>query len=285
MSAPQPPNPPWQGGQPQQWLGEPGQEQQGQPAPPEQNPALSQPGPTQVLGGPGQAPGADGVERTQVVRPEQQGDKTQMVPPGALPPQQPPYAPPPSASSPPGGFPPPSGGFGHPPPGYGQPPPGYGPPPPQAFGQQPPPGYGPPPGGFAQQPGLGHGPAFGGQGQNTQMIQMIILGAVAVFGLIGAVMMITLWSDLGSASRAVDQVCSGPFATSEICDQTTSGAGRGIFYTIVLLVASLGAIAGAVLLYLKKISYAHYVLLGCGGLMVLFSIIFGADGSFCCSAS
>src|SRR5204862_4353596 len=109
MSAPQPPNPPWQGGQPQQWQGEPNQEQQGQPPygqqpPQEQNPALSAPGPTQVLGGPGQAGGPPqhdpGQDRTQVVRPGDhgvlgQGDATQMVPPGSMPPQQPPYAPPP----------------------------------------------------------------------------------------------------------------------------------------------------------------------------------------------
>jgi hypothetical protein len=147
MSAPQPPNQPWQGGQPNQE-----QQPYGQQPPAEQNPALNAPGPTSVIGGPGQPggpPPGDGVERTQVVRPEQhqqqgQGDATQMVPPGSMPPQQPPYAPPPSADypqSPPGGFGQPPGGFGQqPPPGYGQqPPPGYAQGPPYG---QPIPGYG-----------------------------------------------------------------------------------------------------------------------------------------------
>src|SRR5439155_9463764 len=112
MSAPQPPNQPWQGGQPQQWQGEQNQEQQqgqqpyGQQPPSEQNPPFQAPEPTSVIGGPGGPPQqGDGIERTQVVRPEQQqqpgqGDATQMVPPGSMPPQQPPYAPPPSADYP-----------------------------------------------------------------------------------------------------------------------------------------------------------------------------------------
>ena len=120
MSAPQPPNQPWQGGQPQQWQGEQSPEQHGPQSPPygqqqpqDQNP-LSNAGPTQVMGGPGQHggppsnAGADGVERTQVVRPGQpegSGDATQMVPPGSIPPAQPPYAPPPEHQPPPGGFP------------------------------------------------------------------------------------------------------------------------------------------------------------------------------------
>jgi hypothetical protein len=281
MSAPQPPNPPWQGGQPQQqWQGEPDQEQQGQqpngpqqPGPPEQNP-FSSPGPTQVLG----QPGADGVERTQVVRPEQQGDKTQMVPPGSLPPQNPPYNPPSPAGGFPGQQPPP--GYGGPPPGYGQqPPPGYGPPPPGYGQQQPPPGYGPPPGGFAQQPGLGHAPSFGGPGQNTQMISMIVLGAVAVFGLIGAIMMITLFSDLNPSDPCTG-LSGAARASCEDFAGNISAPGRYIVYTIVLLVAAVAAIAGAVLQYLKKVPYAHLIILGAGAVMALFAIIFGSDASF-----
>src|ERR1044071_4674836 len=134
MSAPQPPNQPWQGGQPPQH-GEGGEDQ---------NPALTNAGPTQAIQ-PGQPlpphggqTGADGVERTQAIQPGQQppsgpdsgatqvvppgsfgqqqgGDATQMVPPGSMPPQQPPYAPPPGADA--------SGGFQQP---YGQQPPqGY----------------------------------------------------------------------------------------------------------------------------------------------------------------
>jgi hypothetical protein len=313
MSAPQPPNPPWQGGQPQQqWQGEPNQEQQGQPhtgphqAPPE-NP-LSAPGPTQALGGPGYGPphghpGADGVERTQVVRPEQQGpgDRTQMVPPGTLPPQQPPYAPPPSATdhphSPPGGFPGQQGpppGYGPPPPGFGQQPGGFGGPPPGGGfpGQQgPPPGYGPPPGGppggFAQQGRLGQGPTFGGMGQNTQMVSMIILGVVALLGLIGAIMAITDLFDLidasGAASSACDNVPAGP--ARESCEEFAASADVGVpfrlyIYVILLLAGSLAALGGAVLHYLKKINYGPQLILGGGAAMFLVSFIIGIDGAF-----
>jgi hypothetical protein len=111
------------------------------------------------------------------------------------------------------------------------------------------------------------------------MISMIVLGAVALFGLIGAIMMITLWSDLGSASDA----CSGLTGPSRAACENIAGdivPGRFTFYTLVLLVASLGAIAGAVLLYLKKVHYAHLIVAGSGGLMVLFAIIFGSDASF-----
>lgn len=292
MSAPQPPNQPWQGGQPQQWQGEPNQEQQqGQQQPygqqPPENPALSAPGPTSVLGGPGQQggpPPGDGVERTQVVRPEHQhqqqgqGDATQMVPPGSMPPQQPPYAPPPSAAdypqSPPGGFgqqQPPPGGFGQQQPGYGQqPPPGYGPPPPQGgFGQQPPPGYGPPPGGFAHQQGLGAGPNFGGQGQNTQLISWAIAGLVAILGLVCA-----LWA-------VSDDIFSGDL--SDYSDQFSQAgeegqkalASPGILYigSIGVILAGLAAIGGGVLIFLKH-KMASMATLGAGGGLVLFAIIY-----------
>src|SRR5438445_4010683 len=84
MSAPQPPNQPWQGGKPpQQGEGE--------------NPALTNAGPTQAiqpgqpLPPPGGQTGADGVERTQHIQPGQpipgdQGDSgaTQVVSPGSF---------------------------------------------------------------------------------------------------------------------------------------------------------------------------------------------------------
>jgi len=299
MSAPQPPNQPWQGGQPpQQGEGE------------NQNPALTNAGPTQAiqpgqpLPPPGGQTGADGVERTQAIQPGQrppaQGDDsgatqvvspgsfgqpqqhapdagaTQMVPPGTLPPQAPPYAQPHDPNSPPGGFPGQPQGFGQqqgfpgqqPPPGYGQqPPPGYGQQPPPGFGQQPPPGY-PPQGGFAQQSGLGQGPSFGGQGQNTQMIAWVIAGVVAVLGLVCAIWAVSddiFSGDLGDYSDIYDQAGS----------QQDALVGPGIFYisTILILLAGLAAAGGGVLIFLKH-KLAAMVTVVAGGLLAVGGIVY-----------
>jgi hypothetical protein len=278
MSAPQPPNQPWQGGQPNQ-----DQQPYGQQPPAEQNPALNAPGPTSVIGGPGQPggpPPGDGIERTQVVRPEHQqhgqGDATQMVPPGSMPPQQPPYAPPPSAAdypqSPPGGFGQPPGGFGQQQPGYGPPPPGYGPPPPQGgFGQQPPPGYGQPPGGFAHQQGLGAGPTFGGQGQNTQVMAWAIAGVSALLGLIVAIIALTDFGDLSDYSKLYDSIPDGTPGKSSL-----PSAGILWLCTILILVGGLGAIGGGVLIYLKH-KLASIVLASAGGAMLVFAIVYLAS--------
>jgi hypothetical protein len=294
MSAPQPPNQPWQGGQPpQQGEGE------------NQNPALTNAGPTQAIQ-PGQPvpphggqTGADGVERTQAIQPGQrppaQGDDsgatqvvspgsfgqqqphapdagaTQMVPPGTLPPQAPPYASP----SDPGGFPAQQQGYGQQGfPGQ-QPPPGYGQQPPQGFGQQqgfpgqqPPPGY-PPQGGFAQQPGLGAGPGFGGQRQNTQMIAWAIAGVVAILGLVCAIWALSddiFSGDLGDYADAYDKA---PGA------QKDALVGPGIFYiaTLLITVAGLGAVGGGVLIFLKH-KLAAMVTVVSGGLLVVGAIVY-----------
>ena len=301
MNAPQPPPPPWQSGPSQQGEGE---EQQARP-PAQDNPALSAPGPTQAiqpgqpLPPPGQV-GADGVERTQAIQPGQPmpGDSgatqvvnpasygqpqapdagaTQMVPPGSMPPQQPPYAPPPGAdASNPQGFPQQQPGFGQqPPPGYPQqggfgqqPPPqqGFGQPQQQqGFGQQPPPGY-PPQGGFAQQQGLGAGPQFGGQGQNTQMISWGIAGAVALFGLLVAIFSLSDFGDLGDYGDFYD---SQPEAAIDAAGAPSPG--MLMLCHILILVGGVGAIGGGVLVYLKH-KLASIVLLASGGVMLVFSI-------------
>lgn len=298
MSAPQPPNQPWQGGQPpQQGEGE--------------NPALTNAGPTQAiqpgqpLPPPGGQTGADGVERTQAIQPGQrppaQGDDsgatqvvspgafgqpqpaqdagaTQMVPPGTLPPQAPPYAQPTDPNSPPGGFPGQPQGFGQqqgfpgqqpPPPGYGQqPPPGYGQQPPPGYGQQPPPGY-PPQGGFAQQPGLGAGPGFGGQGQNTQMIAWVIAGLVAVLGLVVAIW--TVSDDIFSGDLGDYSDLYGSFP-EESKDQLAS---PGMLYisSILVLVAGLAAIGAGVLIFLKH-KLATIVTVSAGGALIVFSVLY-----------
>jgi hypothetical protein len=284
MSAPQPPNQPWQGGQPQQWQGEQSPEQHGQQPPygqqppQDQNP-LSNAGPTQVMGGPGQHGGppqnvgADGVERTQVVRPGQPegaGDATQMVPPGSLPPAQPPYAPPQDHNSPPAGFPGQQGGFGGPPPGYGPPPGGFpGQQPPPGYGQQPPPpGYGPP-GGFAQQSGLGHGPSFGGQGQNTQMIAWVLAGVAGLLGLIVAIIGLTDLGKLSDYSDGYSALPDGPLK-NDLPSPTILWV-----CAILILLGGIAAIGGGVLIFLKH-KLATIVTAAAGGVMLVFGIVFMA---------
>jgi hypothetical protein len=206
-----------------------------------------------------------------------------MVPPGSLPPQQPPYG----QSH--GGDPQAPGGYGQqqPPPGYGQQqPPGYGPPPPgygqqqpggfgqqqphtppPGFGQQqPPPGYGPPPGGFAQQQGLGAGPSFGGQGQNLQMIAWGIAGATALFGLLAAIFALVDFGDLGDYGDAYKA------AGKEIVDQYDLPApGMLWLCTVAVLIGGVGAIGGGVLVYLKH-KMATIALAAAGGVLLVFGI-------------
>jgi hypothetical protein len=296
MSSPQPPNQPWQGGQPPQH----GEGEQQDP--------LSNPGPTQVVQPGGGQRGADGVERTQAIQPGQQqpptgtdsgatqvvppgsfgqpqpqgqdAGTTQMVPPGSLPPQQPPYSPPGGdPNSPAGGYPGQPGGFGQQQ-GYGQqPPPGYGQPggfgqqqqgfgqQQQGFGQQP--GYGQqPPGGFAQQPGLGAGPSFGGQGQNTQMIAWGLAGLAAIFGLIVLIIGLT---DLGKLGDYSDGYSQREEAGLDLADLPSPG----ILYmwAIVAMVGAAGAIAGGALIFLKH-KLAGMATAGAGALMLIAGIAY-----------
>ncbi|HEX6357188.1 hypothetical protein [Actinophytocola sp.] len=285
MSAPQPPNQPWQGGPPpQQGEGE------------HQNPALTNAGPTQAiqpgqpLPPPGGQTGADGVERTQAIQPgqrphdpdsgatqvvspgsfgqpqQQDSGATQMVPPGSLPPQQPPYAPPPGADPNTGGFPG-QPGYGQqqgfpgqqPPPGYGQQPPG--------FGQQPPPGFPPPGGGFAQQPGLGQGPAFGGQGQNTQMIAWGLAGLAAIVGLVVAIFALV---DMGELGDYADVLEGAPAEAIEAAGLPSTG--MLWLCTIGMALGGVAAIGGGVLVFLKH-KLASMVLVAGGALMLIFGIV------------
>ncbi|HVW41570.1 MAG TPA: hypothetical protein VHC18_09490, partial [Amycolatopsis sp.] len=293
MSAPQPPNQPWGGEQPQQ----------GPPSGPQQqdNP-FSSSEPTQVVQ-PGQSPGGafgETAEPTQVVQPGQPpeghggggeapgAESTQLVPPGSQPPPAIPYAPPPSAADnpaalgqqQPGGFgqPQPPGGFGLPPqPGpYGQPPQGYGPPPGQ-------------PGGFGGPPGFGASPygapAGGGGGGNAQLIGWIAAGVVAVLGLIGAILMFTLMGDFGSGSSSGADQCRASlqqYGDTSICDQFEDAASAPAWawiYTILLALGGLAAVGGGVLLFLKN-KLASWVLVASGAILLIFSILFGAQAEF-----
>jgi hypothetical protein len=273
MSAPQPPNQPWQGGQPPQ-------EQAGQPQ-------QQEPERTQVLQ-PGQTPGQQqpvqdpGPERTQVVQPGQtppaaggqQGEATQMVPPGSMPPPAPQYEPPPSAAdpqSPPGGFP---GSqqytqqIGQPQSQYGQqqPPPGYG-------QQPPPPGYGPPPGypqqgGFAQQQGFGQQPQFGGQGVNSQMITWGLAGVAALFGLIATILALT---DIGDVANFSSAISSLPAAAR---GKYPSG-GMLWLAELLVLIGGLAGVTGGVMIFLKNKLGVMITAVG-GGLLLVGAIVWMA---------
>jgi hypothetical protein len=226
---------------------------------------------------PGQRPSDTDSGATQVVSPgsfghqQQDSGATQMVPPGSMPPQQPPYSPPPGADA--------SGGFPGQQPGYGQQQgfpgqqPGYGQQ--QGFpgqqqqgfpGQQPPPGY-PPQGGFAQQSGLGQGPSFGGQGQNTQMIAWGIAGLAALLGLLVAIMALTDFGDLGDYGDGYDT----------LSDEQVDALGLPAPFMLTLctigaLLGGLVAIAGGVLVFLKH-KLAKLALVVGGGLMLVFGLL------------
>ncbi|ALG06574.1 hypothetical protein [Kibdelosporangium phytohabitans] len=266
MSAPQPPHDPNQGGQPPQ----------------EQEGALQVPESTQVLR-PGQQVPDQSPEVTQMVQPgqpgqqPQQGESTQMVPPGSMPPPMPQYEPPPSAAdqppSPPGGFAPPPGQqqtqamggygqpsqFGQPAPGQ-QPPPGFAPPPgyqqPNPYGQQP---YG--------QPGYGqYGPPGGGG--NTQVISWAVAGVAAILGLVAAIL---VFVDMGKIS---DYAEGWSNASDAMKDGVDVISGPMLWVTAILAVlGGLAAVGAGVMIFLKNKIGATLLLVG-GGLMFVGSLLF-----------
>lgn len=276
MSAPQPPNQPWGGGQ---------QPPQGPPSgpQPQQDSPFGSSEPTQAVQ-PSQSqeeqPFGDNPEQTQVVQPgsgqesgEQQGEgggaeSTQLVAPGSGPQPSIPYAPPPSAADNPAAMNPQGfgqqapfgqqgapGGFGAPPqqppqPGFGQPG-GFDP----AQGQG---GFGAPPPGqpFGAPPGFGGPPRGGG----NQLFAWIAGGLVAVLGIIGAILAITLLSDIGApggsqVDQAVQQCAQSSGMSEDECrsaieEQIDSAMseipGRIYFYLIMLLVGGVLAAASGV---------------------------------------
>jgi hypothetical protein len=173
--------------------------------------------------------------------------------------------------------------------GYGQQP-GYGQ---QAgYGQQP--GYGQQ-AGYGQQSGPGH-PGYGqagyyhqpGSGSGTQQIATwAVSGAVALLGGLAAILTVVLAIDLGTAvSRAAD-VC-GQFGgeVSDICRQSLRNnaphvPAAVIVYLVLLIIGGVTAVAGAVLLFLRKY-VGQFLVLGGGVVLLLFAIAteaqYGATG-------
>lgn len=235
MSSPQPPNQPWQPGG----------------SAPDSGPT---PSPAET--------GADGIERTQAIQPGQPlpgagddenpdrtqvvrggGDHTQTVAPGSVP-QTPPYAQPGEHQPFPGQQPPQQG--------YGQPGGFPGQPPQQGYGQ---------PQGYPQQHGYGGAP--GAAGGNAAMIPMIVQGAVALFGLIALIMAITLMADFGELRSAL----------AEFGELSSFLPGYVWVYAILALLGALAAVAGAVMLFMKKNAFAHYLVLGGGVALLLAGIL------------
>lgn len=250
-------------------------------------------------------------ERTEALRPGERGDDpdtdaTRVVPPNQQHGDYGQYAfgvQPPAPGVPPGWSPRDPRAQSEP--GYGwQTPPGYGPQPGPGYwahggpgyGQQGPPGYGGPPsyygqagygqGGYGQQPGYGGQHPYGpgdprqsGVGPNNQQIALwITLGVVIFLGLLGAVLTLTLLMDVNSAVTRVSNMCNqygGQF--SDICKQSLRNHGlkvpmAAVIYLCSIILGSLVAIGGAVLLLVKK-HFGQFLILGGGIVMLLFAII------------
>ncbi|MEU6645807.1 DUF4064 domain-containing protein [Saccharomonospora sp. NPDC046836] len=294
MSAPQPPNQPWGGGQ------QPPQGPAGGPQAQQDSPFGSSE-PTQVVQPQhlGEQQFGDGPEPTQVVQPGQPGqadgpgaESTQLVPPGSQPPPAIPYAPPPSAADNPAAMSP-QGGFGQPqqPAPFGQQPGGFGQPPqqPGGFGG-PPPGQpggfdpqaqggfgGPPPGPFgAPPPGFGGVPAGGG---GNPMFGWIAGGVAALVSLIG---LLFAFIDMGDISEFADVMDSAPDSVDVdaiLAEAGIASPGTLMFYIIFILIGAAVGLAGGVLLALagrlgatvKKL--APIVLAAGGAVLLVFAIL------------
>ncbi|MGH3633301.1 hypothetical protein [Mycobacterium sp.] len=200
-------------------------------------------------------------------------------------------------------------GFGGQPPapGYGwQAPTGYGyqataghwPQPGAGYGQQTFPGYGGPSaygqagyrqGGYSQPPGYAQFPygsggyrQSGGGPSSGQISLWITLGGVIFLGLLGAVLTFTLLMDLSTAVSRASNICDQYGGQiSDICKQSLRNHGvkvpiTAVTYLVLLILGSLAALGGAVLMLLKK-QLGRFLILGGGVVMVLFAIVCAAQ--------
>jgi hypothetical protein len=114
------------------------------------------------------------------------------------------------------------------------------------------------------------------------MISLVVAGVVALLGIIGAIITITLWADLGGGGDAASGCAGLPPDLQAECERQVESATEIPFkyhlYMIMYLLGSLAAIGGAVLIYLKK-PFAHYTILG-GAVLVFLSslLIFFEEG-------
>jgi hypothetical protein len=185
------------------------------------------------------------------------------------------------------GGPPATGGHGYPvAPDYSRQPPyaGYGAPPPVNRPPiQPGPGSGYAQAGYGQQPGYGP-PGWNGYGTTSagpssqQFITWIALGIIGLLGLLAAILTFTLWLNLSSAASHASDLCdrfSGEYST--LCRHSIKNAVPDVptplvIYLILIIVGSLVATSGAVLLFLKN-HVGQFLVLGGGIVMLTFAIV------------
>lgn len=180
-----------------------------------------------------------------------------------------------------------------------QPGPGYWPQPGPAYAPQPPSGYGGAPyrqadygqGGYGQHPGYGQSP-YGpggyrqsGSGPDSQPLGLwATLGIVVFLGVLGAILTLTFLMDVSSAANRVSNICDQyGGAISDICKQSMQNSGlmvpmAAVVYLVLIILGSLTAIGGAILVLLKK-HFGQFVILGGGVVMLLFAIVFSAQYS------
>jgi hypothetical protein len=159
----------------------------------------------------------------------------------------------------PGGQPTP-GSYGQPGSGFGYPQAGYGPP-----------GWG----GYSS-------PASGPSAQ--QLITWIALGVIGLLGLLGAILTLTLWLNMSSAASHAADLCNqfGGEYTS-LCRQSIKTAVPSVpatmaIYLVLVILGSLGAASGALLLFLKKY-VGQFLILSGGVVMLTFAIVYEAQYS------
>jgi hypothetical protein len=189
---------------------------------------------------------------------------------------------------------------GHPPhhppaqfePGYGwQTSAGYGPGADPGYWPSAGPGYGGPTGygqgGYGRQPG--YGPAAYGPGgyrppdtgPNSRQIAMwVTLGVVIFLGLLSAILTLTLLMDISSAVSRVSDMCNQYGQLSGICKQSLRNhgvrvPGAAVTYLLLIILGSVTALGGALLMMLRK-HFGQFLILGGGLVMLLFTIVCAA---------
>lgn len=163
----------------------------------------------------------------------------------------------------------------------------------QPYGQQQQQPYGAP--GYGQPAYPGYAPQAAAGPSTTQIVNWVIIGVVGVLSLVSVILVIVDLVRLGGVNTGpslsddpsfaqLQQLCAtNPGAPG--CDQIanlqsqTPSLALAWISLIVLLVGALAAAGGAVLLYLKR-PFAHFLVLGGGAAMLIFSIVYGAKYAF-----
>jgi|GEM_PF-1102954 hypothetical protein len=163
-----------------------------------------------------------------------------------------------------------------------------------AYGWQTPAGYGPYTGpghwppvgpGYGGLPGYGQPPPYGPggyrqpSGPSSQQIALwITLGVVIFLGLIGAILTLTLLIDIGSAVTRVSNLCNQYGGQlSALCKQSLRNRGvrvpaAAVVYLLFMILGSLAALGGALLMLFKKL-FGQFLILGGGLMVLLFAIV------------